>query len=645
MGSHPIPVRFYSLAITGIVPGKMRIFFRPVGWLFTLVFWTLAAGVTLAQPSPSVRVPVLLFSASDEAGIASRIKADAALRGVHDLILRTADAMLQEAPVFHELKGKRLLDKATKARKRIFYLSYAWRMTRNQAYALRAKKEMLALVGFPDWNPSHFLDVAEITMALAVGYDWIYESLDQETRKRIEQAIIVKGLQTSFESGNDWWVDKDSNWNPICNAGMAFGAVVTRHVNRELAERILRRAESSVQLALSAYAPDGVYPEGYTYWSYGTTFLVMLLDVLESARQKVFTPATHPGLFKTADYLRHMIGPTGLNFNYSDGVANCSVNPAMFWFAGRLNDAGLLSAELNMLGTLRSMNWIPELPMVLVWGHSLDLKKRSVPADLGYIGHGKNPVAMFRSGWTDQAFYIGLKAGSASVSHGHMDVGSFILEALGERWAIDPGKQDYNKLESMGLDIWSFKQSSDRWKVFRNSNHSHNTLTFNGQLQYVQGHAPIIATVRSPLLQGAVTDLSKVYPYAALSVKRGVAILAKDMAVVRDEMVTRSGAAVNLQWSMVTPATVRIISRNKAELTLNGKHLYMTLSGSGDPELVTWQPEARQVYDEPLKDCVYIGLKTALPANRSISYDVIFSAVKDPVLPFGKIPALNEWNP
>ena len=30
---------------------------------------------------------------------------------------------------------------------------------------------MLAIAQFADWNPSHFLDVAEMTMGMAIGYD------------------------------------------------------------------------------------------------------------------------------------------------------------------------------------------------------------------------------------------------------------------------------------------------------------------------------------------------------------------------------------------------------------------------------------------------------------------------------------------
>ena len=44
-------------------------------------------------------------------------------------------------------------------------------LTGDRAFSSRAEQEMLAAAAFTDWNPSHFLDVGEMTTALALGYD------------------------------------------------------------------------------------------------------------------------------------------------------------------------------------------------------------------------------------------------------------------------------------------------------------------------------------------------------------------------------------------------------------------------------------------------------------------------------------------
>ena len=60
--------------------------------------------------------------------------------------------------------------------------------------------EMKAVAAFPDWNPSHFLDVAEMTNALAIGYDWLYDDLTPTDRATIRAAIVEAGSEARPES-------------------------------------------------------------------------------------------------------------------------------------------------------------------------------------------------------------------------------------------------------------------------------------------------------------------------------------------------------------------------------------------------------------------------------------------------------------
>ncbi len=75
-----------------------------------------------------------------------------------------------------------------KALYRIFMLSYAYRTTGELKFAERAEKEMLYMAGYDNWNPEHFLDVAEMTMALSIGYDWLYEVLSPKNRAKIRKS-------------------------------------------------------------------------------------------------------------------------------------------------------------------------------------------------------------------------------------------------------------------------------------------------------------------------------------------------------------------------------------------------------------------------------------------------------------------------
>ena len=103
---------------------------------------------------------------------------------------------------------------------------------------------------------------------------------------------------------------------------------------------------------------------------------------------------------------------------------------------------------------------------------------------LHWYSESETPITVHRSSWTDPAAtFVGLKGGSPSGPHGQMDIGSFVLDADGVRWAVDLGAEGYHGIESRGMNLWSSSQNSDRWTIFRQSNHGHNTLVIDGQLQ------------------------------------------------------------------------------------------------------------------------------------------------------------------
>src|SRR6185295_7886257 len=54
-------------------------------------------------------------------------------------------------------------------------------------------------------------------------------------------------------------------------------------------------------------------------------------------------------------------------------------------------------------------------------------------------------LAFFRSAWNDKsALYVGFKGGDNAANHAHLDLGTFVLDALGQRWAVDLGPDDYD---------------------------------------------------------------------------------------------------------------------------------------------------------------------------------------------------------
>jgi hypothetical protein len=69
------------------------------------------------------------------------------------------------------------------------------------------------------WNTAHFLDLAEMTAAFGIAYDWLYDSLTTDQRDTVRQAIIDYGLSYGLESYTNssstyaWWQNVNGNWN------------------------------------------------------------------------------------------------------------------------------------------------------------------------------------------------------------------------------------------------------------------------------------------------------------------------------------------------------------------------------------------------------------------------------------------------
>src|SRR4030042_202768 len=501
--------------------------------------------------------PRILLLKGEEAAIKETVASDLVWQIVHQAILDECDNIIDLPPVERIRIGRRLLDKSREGLRRIFYLSYAWRMTSEEKYADRAEKEMLAVSAFSDWNPSHFLDVAEMTMAVSIGYDWLYRELSKESRVIIREAIIEKGLKPSLDPENNGWLRAAHNCSQGWNAGIIYGALSIYEDSRELAYQLIERADSSIKLPMEDYQPDGAYPEGYSYWGYGTSFNIMYLAAMEKAFGKNYEPEIEERFLKTAGYLENMTGPSGNCFNYSDCGARGYLQPAMFWFAGRLNDTSLLWSERYHLLNQE----LPDdrlLPSVLIWSSGMTITKIVPPDKRIWVGQGKNPVALMRTSWNDpDAIFVGFKAGSPSVNHGHMDIESFVMEANGERWAMDFGMQDYNSLETAGVNLWGIAQNSQRWEVFRYNNFVHNTLTLNGKHQDVNGYGSISSWSDQPGMISAVSDITSVNKELLRKSVRGIAIVDDRYVMVRDEIETLS-SEVLIRWNMLTSAETEL---------------------------------------------------------------------------------------
>ncbi len=586
--------------------------------------------------------PRLFLLKGEEENIKA-ILADVQYAKVHNGILSTAENLLSKPLSERVLTGKRLLDVSRECIKRIFYWSYAYRMTADSRFLKRARQEMLAVASFSDWNPSHFLDVAEMTVAMSIGYDWLYDDLPDTERALIKDAILKKGLEPSMDSENNDFLWKANNWNQVCNAAMVIGALALYEDDEEFAKEIITRSVASIKLALSGYGIDGNYPEGYGYWGYGTSYQAIFFSALQKALQTDFGLLIDvPGFDNSGQYALQMIAPSLLSFNYSDTDSGTSMNPTLFWFAQREHDSSLLWIERQQIERATSFSY-RLLPFLLLWASEVGSIDMVAPRKNVWVARNANAVAVMRTSWSNRdAIYVGVKGGSPAESHGHMDVGSFVLEAQGVRWGIDLGMQDYNSLESYGLSIFGTEQDSERWKVFHMNNFSHNTLAVDGQLQRVDGDASFISYSDNPLFMNAVLDLTPVYEGLLQEVRRGVAIIDNGFVVVQDEIKTLNRMSTGVRWSMATQAAVEVVDRNTFCLSQGERRLLVEVVQPRDVVLKVWSAIGKYEYDASNEGCSLIGFDTWIPGNVSRTLQVRLIPECSPTS--GQdVPALSEW--
>ena len=537
-----------------------------------------------SQPSAQTEIlanlrpghPRLFIVEGDIERIRKLIQEHPDARKLRDDLHALAVKLLDEPTVEHKLVGPRLLAQSRACLDRVATLALLYRLEGDRRFAARAEKEMLAAAAFPDWNPSHFLDTAEMSNALGIGYDWLYDVLSADSRATIRTALIEKGLRPGLDGHRKavWWTRTTNNWNQVCNGGLTVGALAIADEEPELAAEIIDYARKSIPLAMTSFQPDGGCPEGPGYWHYAMRYTAFYHAALLTALGTDFGLAASSGYAQAGLFRIHCTGPTRHTFNFADG-GSVLANASLMMFMARVFDRPVYAWHQR---TLRAGTDAFELVWYDPRGSDADI--RALPLDAHFTGID---VVFMRSAWNDpNAVFVGFKGGNNAASHSNLDLGTFIVDALGERWAMELGADDYNLPGYFG---------NKRWTYYRLRTEGQNTLVLNGENQDTKAKAPIIAFRSSPQQALAVADLSAAYTQHARRVQRGVALLDRSHVLITDEI--EAASPVEITWAMHTPAVVSI-EGPQAVLRQKGKRMVARLI---EPADAAWA--IREVNPEP----------------------------------------------
>lgn len=549
--------------------------------------------------------PRLVLNSKIERNLKQKLKSDPVIQNMYKAIRLNAVDIQKQPLLERVMTGRRLLSISREMLYRMNMLGMVYRIEKDAKILDRINDEVVAVCNFSDWNPSHYLDVAEMSMAIALAVDWTAGALPKATNELAISSLIEKGILPSYtKKGNASWVTGTNNWNQVCNGGMIAASIVIAEQDPELAAKTISRALDGMPHALVEYGPDGVYPEGSTYWSYGTSFSVVTSAMFESAFGTDFGLVDYPAFKESAVFRVLMNSPSGGYYNFADCGDKRSKNGdiTLAWFAAKTGNKVFFEKERF----LRPAEELGKLTRTagtgLVWMAQFEEKAENL-MPTAWKGDGANPVVIFTGGESDpHNYYFGGKGGRGMVNHGNMDGGSFIFELNDVRWVVDPGNQSYHALEKTGFNLWGRCQECERWSLLTKNNYGHSTITVNNELHKTDGFV-------------AITDFKAgEHPEATLDMTPTLGGLVKNVqrrfvkdsptSLVIEDLIEVSEETKMITWQLMTTADVKIV-KGGAILTQDGKAL--KLKNLSHPELTV---SVVSLYPAPLElDRQIEGLK------------------------------------
>ena len=339
------------------------------------------------------------------------------------------------------------------------------------------------------------------------------------------------------------------------------------------------------------------------------------------------------GFSETGLFPIYMTGPNGYLFNFADAgeFSQMGINPHLFWLSEKFDQPEAAQSEYKILTGHEAR------PEDFIWYFpETESDYESLPLDK--LFRGPVSVASFRSDWKDpNSLFVAVKAGYNQVNHGHLDLGNFVLDALGVRWLCDLGKDNYNL-----PGYWARqKQDGQRWNYYRLNSKSHNVPMLNGKNQDVFAVTEIIKFNSTESQGFAIVDLTSAYQEFAVNVQRGIALTQNRTAVlVQDEFKLKGSCRID--WGLTTDAEI-LLQDNKAVLSKDGKKLIAEILSPENGQFII--ESARQKPPEKTNKGVKRLIISLKDQQKDVRIAVLLQPVwpKDKVLEFKELIPLEKW--
>lgn len=511
--------------------------------------------------------PRIIMTEEKIAKLQKHIEDDSVTAILLDKLHREADRILEQPVCQYEIPdGIRLLETSKRIQRRVAALALAYNVFGDETYAQRGYAELEAACRFKDWNPSHFLDTAEMSTGFAIGYDWLYHWMNDEQRAFIRQNMIEKGFMQVMEDFEDkprtrtykWYQDyPGDNWKLVCTGSMSMAALAfgdeddARDIAADVLNYAYKEAYSFVRRAYSV--KDGTYSEGLGYWDYATYYLGLQSSALTSAAGTDYGLADFDGLRKSVDFVRYMSSNTSKSFSFGDdGDSRDTGWAVLLWLGEYYQDYDISAIRMKKIPD-DSFNY---LDLLWIDEDRTPASAEDSPTDWGEVGASN---ASFRNTWDESGIVAALHAGTNNYKyHGHYDLGSFYLESNGARFFTDLGNENY--------------ELENRQYSYRIRAEGHNTLVINPsqELDQQEGAECLITGFSGGNEAFAITDLTDAYELSgAENVVRGLKMIKeKECVIIQDEI--SLNAPGEIYWFAHTKGQIALADDGRSAIVTVG---------------------------------------------------------------------------
>lgn len=375
----------------------------------------------------------------------------------------------------------------------IRHLAIAGHVLKDESLVEKAKAWLLSAA---KWDPAGTTSRAytdewafRVALALAWGYDWLYDNLSKEERDDVKKALLTRTREVAhhvFKNANIHVFPFDSHAVRAVSAVLIPACLVL--LDEDGCEEAREWLDCSIEFLFCVYSPwgdaDGGWAEGPHYWMTGMAYLIDAANLLKNYTG--IDLYSRPFFHKTGDFPLYTKAPDTRRATFGDDstmgdlpclkigynlrqFAGVTGNPAYQWYFDEVkrNDPGTEMAFYNY-------GWWDLNFDELMYRHDWPTVEASAPGDddklRWFKGIGWAAIQHKMDDLNEHIHFVMKSSPFGSISHSHGDQNAFCLSAFGEDLAIQSGH------------YVAFNSSMHR--TWRRQTRSKNAILINGKGQY-----------------------------------------------------------------------------------------------------------------------------------------------------------------